>query len=74
MIYEKEKEEELLKNNISKAIVSLLEKHEMTQKDLSVILGVDNSTIGKWIKKKQYLEWVLYRKCRIILKLKKPIS
>jgi transcriptional regulator with XRE-family HTH domain len=52
MIYEKEKEEELLKNNISKAIVSLLEKHEMTQKDLSVILGVDNSTIGKWIKKK----------------------
>ena len=52
MNFDKEKEEKELKDNISRAITTLLERNNMNQKELSDILGVDNSTVGKWINKK----------------------
>ena len=47
-----DKEEKRLRDNISRGIVELIEQNNMTQKELSELLGVDASTVGKWINKK----------------------
>lgn len=48
---QKNSELEILKDNLSKGILEQLTTHNLNQKELADILGVDNSTVGKWINK-----------------------
>lgn len=43
--------EEELKENIRKSLIEKLNEYNLTQKEFAKIMGVDNSTVGKWISK-----------------------
>lgn len=43
--------EDTLKDNISKGIYAKLSESGLSQKELASVLGVDNSTVGKWLSK-----------------------
>ena len=53
MTYEERiKKENELKDNISTGIKEQLARKQLTQTELADILGIDKSTVGKWINKK----------------------